>query len=52
MKTLIHIQFHSMASVLRERWHLWLEDIALRHQVEVLKRSAKRPRFSPADRCV
>jgi hypothetical protein len=34
-----------------ERWYLSLELIALRHQVEVLKRSGKRPQFSSSDRC-
>lgn len=53
MKTLILIikaWLHRRAARLRERWYLRLELIALRHQVEVLKRSAKRPRFEPADR--
>ena len=51
MKTLIQTLFHRIASRWRERWHLSLELIALRHQVEVLKCSAKRPHFDPADRC-
>lgn len=42
--------FRRMALALRERWYRQLELIALRHQLEVLKRSAKRPRFEPADR--
>jgi hypothetical protein len=50
MKTLIHTLFNWITSGLRERWYLWLEIIALRHQLDVLKRSAKRPQFSPADR--
>ena len=49
MKTLIQTLFHRIASVLRERWYLQLEYLALRHQVEVLKRSARQPRFDPAD---
>lgn len=52
MKTLIQTLFHRIASVLRERWYLQLEYLALWHQVEVLKRSARRPRFDPADRCL
>jgi hypothetical protein len=52
MKTLIHTLFHRIVSALRERWYLQLEHLALRHQVEVLKRSATRPRFDPADRCL
>jgi hypothetical protein len=51
MKTLIQNLFHRFASWWRERWHLSLELIALRHQVEVLKRSGKRPQFSSSDRC-
>ena len=50
MKTLIPTLFHRMASALREREHLWLEYLARRHQLEVLQRLAKRPRFSSADR--
>jgi hypothetical protein len=40
MKTRIHTLFHRITSVLRERWYLQLASIALRHHVEVLKRSA------------
>jgi hypothetical protein len=52
MKTLIHTLFYRIASALRDRWYLQRENIALLHQLEVLKRSATRPRFDPADRCV
>src|SRR5688572_2793195 len=52
MKSLIPSLIHRIASRWRERWHLSLEYLALRHQLEVLKRSAKRPRFDPADRCL
>jgi hypothetical protein len=52
MKTLIQSLIHRIASWWRERWYLSLEYLALRHQLEVLKRSAKRPRFDPADRCL
>jgi hypothetical protein len=51
MKTLIQTLFYRIASKWRERWHLSLELIALRHQVVVLKRSCKRPQFSSSDRC-
>jgi len=45
MKTLIQTLFNWVASRLRERWHLPLEYLALRHQLKVLKRSVKRPSF-------
>jgi hypothetical protein len=51
MKTLIQNLFHRIASWWLERWYLSLELIALRHQVEVLKRSGKRSEFSSSDRC-
>jgi hypothetical protein len=35
MKTRIQTLFHSRVSVLRERWSLQLEYLALRQQVEV-----------------
>jgi hypothetical protein len=50
MKIVFQTLFRRMALAQRERWYLQLELIALRHQLEVLKRSAKRPRFEPADR--
>lgn len=52
MKTLIQPLFHRIVLALRERYYLLLEYIALRHQMEVLKRSARRPCFVPADRCL
>jgi hypothetical protein len=40
-----------VASVLKTRAALQLENVALRHQIGVLQRSAKkRPRLQPADR--
>jgi hypothetical protein len=51
MKTLLRNLFHTMITVLREHWQLSLETMALRHQLTVLERSVKRPRFSPVDRC-
>ena len=50
MKTLIQTLFHRIALRWREHWHLSLALIALRHQVEVLKRSVKRLQFSSSDR--
>ena len=38
--------------MLRERVHLALTTLALRHQLAVLQRSAKRPQFRPVDRCL
>jgi hypothetical protein len=52
MKTFFQSLLQNIASVLRERWDLALETMALRHQLAVLKRSTTRPQFSPADRCV
>jgi hypothetical protein len=52
MKTLLPNLFHRLTSWWCERWHLSLENLALRHQLDVLKRSMKRPRFDPTDRCV
>ena len=37
-------------SVFRSRAALELENVALRHQLNVLKRSVKRPKLTPADR--
>jgi hypothetical protein len=52
MERLFRTLSHWIASVRHERWHLSLEYLALRHQLEVLKRSANRPRFAPTDRCL
>jgi hypothetical protein len=52
MKTFFQSLLQNIAFVLRERWALALETMALRHQLAVLKRSTTRPQFSPADRCV
>jgi hypothetical protein len=51
MKMFLLRLFYTMASMLRERVHLALEAMALRHQFAVLARSGKRPHFSPVDRC-
>ena len=52
MKTLFLRLFSAIVSMLRDRLELALELMALRHQWAVLQRSTKRPRFSPADRCL
>jgi putative transposase len=51
MKPFLLRLFHTMASTLRERVHLALEVMALRHQLAVSARSGKRPHFSPVDQC-
>jgi putative transposase len=40
----------ALRAAARDRRELALENLALRHQVEVLTRSHPRPRLSPADR--
>ncbi len=52
MKTYLRLILKKIVSVLCERWDLVLENMALRHQVEVLKRSGIRPQFTNADRLV
>jgi hypothetical protein len=42
--------FAVFRSLLRSRASLELENLALRYQVNILKRSVKRPRLRPADR--
>jgi hypothetical protein len=44
--------FQQLTSTLCERVHLALTTMALRHQLAVLQRPAKRPQFWPADRCL
>jgi hypothetical protein len=51
MKTLLRNLFHKLITVLSEHCERSLETMALRHQLAVLERSAKRPRLSPVDRC-
>ena len=41
---------HSLIGVFRPSGHLVLENLALRHQIAVLSRNAKKPRFSNPDR--
>jgi putative transposase len=52
MKMLWQTLCQQLTSTLRERVHLALTTMALRHQLAVLQRSAKRPQFWPADRCL
>ena len=40
----------TIRSALRARQDLVLENLALRHQLELLTRSDRRPRFRPVDR--
>src|SRR5215831_12450213 len=44
--------FAFLGASLRTRAALQLEILALRHQLGVLQRSVKRPKLSPADRCL
>ena len=50
MKMLVQNLLCRLLSALRERWYLQLELLACRHQLEIMKCSAKRPRFESADR--
>jgi hypothetical protein len=52
MKILWQPLFQQLISTLRERVHLALTMMALHHQLAVLQRSATRPQFRPADRCL
>jgi hypothetical protein len=46
------IVFLALTAALRSRRQLALENIALRHQLEVLQRNAKRPRLKASDRAL
>jgi hypothetical protein len=46
MKRLLRNLFHRMIAALREHWQLSLETMALHHQLGVLERSGKRPRYT------
>jgi putative transposase len=52
MKRLWQTLCQQLTSTLRERVHLALTTMALRHQLAVLQRSATRPPCWPADRCL
>jgi len=47
---MLKLIFLALTSALRSRKQLALENVALRHQLEVLQRNAKRPRLKPSDR--
>lgn len=44
--------FHALFAAFRSRGQLALENLALRHQLEVLQRTARRPRLDPLDRAL
>ena len=46
------ITIPAVFSALKSRQRLVLENIALRHQIEVLQRNGKRPRLRPSDRAL
>ena len=52
MKTYLRLILRKIVSMLCERWDLVLENVALRHQIDILKRSGIRPQFTNADRLV
>ena len=52
MKTYLRLILRKIVSALCERWDLVLENVALRHQIDVLERSGRRPQFSNVDRMV
>ncbi len=49
---MLKIILQALVAALRSRQRLALENIALRHQLEVLQRTAKRPRLRPSDRAL
>jgi len=49
---MIFILFRTFISALRSHRALALENLALRHQLEVLKRNAKKPRLTNRDRAL
>lgn len=50
MNIYISLLFATLRSALRAREDVALENLALRHQLAVMARSARRPRLEPADR--
>ena len=50
MNIYISLLFATIRSALRAREDVALENLALRHQLAVMTRSARRPRLRPADR--
>jgi hypothetical protein len=49
---MIFILFRTLFSALRSHRALILENLALRHQLDVLKRNARRPRLRDRDRAL
>ncbi len=49
---MIKIILHALLAALRSRRQLTLENIALRHQLDVLQRTPKRPSLKPSDRAI
>jgi len=47
---MLNLILHQFASAFRSRRSLWLENIALRHPLEVLRRNKKRPSLRDRDR--
>ncbi len=52
MKTYLGLALRKIVSALCERWDLVLENVALKHQIDVLERSGIRSQFTNADRLV
>jgi hypothetical protein len=52
MATMIVIFFRTLFSALKSRRALTLENLALRHQIEVLHGNARRPRLTNRDRAL
>lgn len=52
MKTYLRLILRKIVSALCERWDLVFENVALRHQIDVLERSGRRPQFTNTDRPV
>src|SRR5262245_38467316 len=48
----LHVLAAAASSTVKSRAALQLENIALRHQLGVLRRSVKRPKLTPVDRCL
>jgi hypothetical protein len=48
----VKIILHALLAALRSRRRVALENIALRHQLDVLQRTAKRPPLKPWDRAI
>ncbi len=50
MKAYLHLILRKIVPALRERWDLILENVALKHQLDILESSGKRPQFTKAGR--